>query len=107
MKRPIVPVPGEFVTFSTLPPIDRELQGLDDIELEPEPIPRRPSRRQKKQTAKEYARGRRAQRKAAGMCGYGCGRRGYLIDGRKSTGIWSVGDHRGDGTEDRGSKNDY
>lgn len=64
---------------STLPPIDRELQGLEDIELEPEPKPKPKHKRTRATrtglTPNEYARQRRAQRKTAGMCGYGCGRR--------------------------------
>lgn len=57
----------------TLPPIDRELQGLDDIELEPE-RPKR-TRKQTRLSDKEYARLYRAQLKKSGLCGYGCGRR--------------------------------
>jgi hypothetical protein len=58
------------VRTSTLQPIDRELQGLDDIELKPEPVPVPTGL-----TPNEYARRRRAQLKKSGLCGYGCGRR--------------------------------
>lgn len=62
------------VRTSTLPPIDRELQGLEDIEPEPEPKTKH-IRLFSGLTPNEYARRRRAELKAAGMCGYGCGRR--------------------------------
>ena len=62
------------VRTNTLPPIDRELQGLEEIELEPEPKIKH-TRLFSGLTSNEYARRRRAKLKSSGMCGYGCGRR--------------------------------